>query len=277
MRRAARRLAWCLALALFLTLLSGVALSYARSTQSPGSLFHAGDGAWLDREHQPPIAVTHRGVRYAMSWSRSPVYEQVQLLRPAPAEWDDWAAERFPTPDALAQQVNQHLARRQTSNFRSGLLAWHDRATPLITHPPAWATFPPAEGEVVAITTAAYGWPVRVLRVRGQILADPVNTWAMKSKATDGLGTFPNPHVAEPAWGVAWKPIWPGLALNVLALALPAWLLWSALAAALAAARARWRRAHARCPHCGYDAHAAITTCPECGKATNGPSAARTP
>ena len=250
-------------------MLTGALLSYGRSAQVPRSMFDTSEGAWLDREIQPPIAVSRDGVRFGMTWTRSPAFDQVQIRRPSAKEWKEWANDTFPEVAETRKRVQEDLAKRENYNFRSSALDWHDRGVPLLDRPPLWAGFPPTSGEVVAVSTAAYGWPIRVLRVRGAVLADPMDTSAMTGQTSDGLGRFANPFVAEPAWGVAWIPIWWGLAANTLLVASPLWVVWTGSAWAVCLRR----RSHGRCVSCGYPAGTA-GVCSECGAKDTHPSRA---
>jgi hypothetical protein len=269
MRTSVRRGLWCIAVGLAVSVLTAALLSYGRSAQVPPSLFDSREGAWLDREIQPPIAVSRDGARFGMTWTRSPAFDQVQIRRPSAKEWKEWANAFFPESAEIGKRVQEDLAKRQQYNYRSSNLDWHDRGVPLRDLPPAWAGFPPTSGEIVTVYTAAYGWPIRILRVRGGILADPEDTSAMTGQISDGLGRFANPFVAEPAWGVAWTPIWWGLAASTLVVAGPLWVVWTGSAWAVRLQR----RSRGRCGSCGYPAGIA-DVCSECGAKATRPSKA---
>lgn len=269
MQRSVRRGLYCLGIGLTVSVLTGAVLSYARSAQVPSSLFDSREGTWLDRELQPPIAVSRNGSRFGMTWTRSPAFDQVQIRRPSAKEWKEWATDTYPEAAEIEKRLQEDLAKQKQYNYRSGILDWHDRGAPLRVQPPSWAGFPPIDGNVVAVSTAAYGWPIRVLRVRGAILADPVDTSAMTGSTSDGLGQFANPFVAEPAWGLAWIPIWWGLLANTVVVASPLWIAWAGLARAIHVKR----RSRGLCGSCGYPMGTA-DICPECGEKTARPSTA---
>lgn len=265
MPRLLHRAFWCIALGLALSLLSGIALSWSRAAMLPDSLFGSLSSPWLERQHQPNLAITRGGVQLGMTISRSPILDRIDLRRPSRQDWQQWASETYSTPDAVESQLRQDRLKRDELmqskvNYSTYLLQWADLGVPVQPEPPSWAAFPPADGDLVQVSTLAFGWPCRVIRIRGSIFADPIDTSGVKSTSTDGLGSYPSPLAGEPAWGIAWVPIWPGLALNTLIIAAPLSLLWTAAITT----RARLRRRAHRCPACGYPTPG-LTRCPECG------------
>ncbi len=134
--------------------------------------------------------------------------------------------------------------------------------------PPWWADSPVEGSNVGLVETVAYGWPIRVLRVRGRLIVPPDDYTTIIRKETAGLGAFENPWVARPAWGVAWVPIWSALLISGTVYGTSVWvLLWAASLAR------RWSRVRSeRCVHCGYDLKSTGTNrgstprCPECGR-----------
>lgn len=127
------------------------------------------------------------------------------------------------------------------------------------------------------VLTWSYGWPMRSVAVhfigRGAIQRVLRTIKASNACLQCGL------HIGKAAicprcstWNVVrigprqrvlgWGPVWSGMVVNTLFYSGALWL----LAASLAAARRRARRARGHCSSCGYDiTHADHDLCPECG------------
>lgn len=111
------------------------------------------------------------------------------------------------------------------------------------------------------------GWPMRAMSWCS--LGD---TWSTRMNNDfapigsiwhDGIGL--EPMYGPPHYWQLWRrlparPIWPGFAVDT---ALYAAVLFALRNASVAVRRA-WRRCHAHCPACGYDARG-LEQCPECG------------
>jgi hypothetical protein len=167
-----------------------------------------------------------------------------------PADWAAWDRQ------ALARDDDPALRTGKAESVQGAGVA-----------PPAWAGSPPESGLVGLVETVAYGWPIRVLRVRGRLFVASDDYSAVTKKETDGLGSFENPWVARPAWGVAWNPIWKPAVVSAMLYGTVLWLLFTALLLVLS-----WRRVrNGKCIRCGYNLSGiplqadGAAMCPECG------------
>lgn len=197
---------------------------------------------WFDAYEVREVAIanstsvtTDKG-RFLLHWDRTALWDSVRLQRMRPEDWTEWDKQSRTTP----------------------------RPHPAL---PRWAESPADASQVRLVETVAYGWPLRVLRVRGRLIVTSDNSTAISRKETDGIGAFENPWVARPAWGVASIPIWTGLLTSGAMHGAILWLLVTG-----AALVRLWLRVHSgRCAHCGYTLLrtgalvAGATRCPECG------------
>ena len=226
-------------------------ISWARSAQSPHWLFDAERGALTERTRQPSIAVGTPTDRVGMKWQHSHVHDVGWLRRLSEREWELSGNRRFLHVSRIDDLIR---ADREAPPEDLGLLLGPGRSAvkPRLVvqqwEPPHWAILPPAKGPEVLVETAAYCWSCRVLRCCGAIHAWPDRRSAMTRAATDGLGIFHNPWVAQPACGIAWRPIWHSFLLSA---SLYATVIWVVLRS-LKTVRAWRRRRRGRCPNCNF-------------------------
>lgn len=232
-----RRAAACLVVGTLLAAFAAALTSLGRSAQHPRRWFDAYEGSGSERSIATSVSVESDKGRRLLHWDRTSLWDSVRLQRMRPEDWAEWD--------------------RQSRS-------------PATPHPalPRWAVSPADGSDVGLVETVAYGWPLRVLRVRGRLIVADDDYTAVTRKEADGLGTFENPWVARPAWGVAWIPIWPALLLSGGMFGSALWVLLTGAISVRLWARAR----SGRCIHCGYDlkntgANPAIAwRCPECGR-----------
>lgn len=234
-----RRVIICLVIGFLLSGSPAVLVSLARSAQYPRQWFDAYEGSGRERTIAASISLQTDEGRRLLHWDRAGLWDSVRLQRMRPADWAEWD--------------------RQSPS-------------PISPHPalPYWAASPSEGSNVGLVETVAYGWPIRVMRVRGRLIVPADDHTAIIRKESDGLGAFENPWVARPAWGVAWVPIWPGLLLGGAMHGAALWLLLTGVFSVRV-----WRRVRfGRCIHCGYDLKNAgvpaptAQRCPECGRDT---------
>ncbi|QKK09368.1 MAG: hypothetical protein HND58_15190 [Planctomycetota bacterium] len=182
-----------------------------------------------------------------------------------------WAVDRVdlgPFGEAISAQSDMERF------FRDELASQHSPSPrPLVV--PTWSTFARASGNEAmlalrasaaagwdncAITEMAEGWPWRC--VRGE--SRSVMTWATRQRTIARSGQ-------ALLWGRTWVPsvpIWPGLVLNLVVLALP----WYAAYWLHGPGRRVYRQYRGCCTACGYDLAGLdrCTACPECGAVPRG-------
>lgn len=106
------------------------------------------------------------------------------------------------------------------------------------------------------ISTEA-GWPWRALACEFSDLNGQRGGWTFVSKAGAAV-----PASGGPVRVLAWKPLWPGFALNVLVFSAG----WAVILFAPRTSRRTRRRLRGQCERCGYDLRASPDgRCPECG------------
>jgi|GEM_PF-1690843 len=268
--RVLRRGIYSLVLGAFVPIGLAAALSWGRCVEFPRRWFNWETGSWTGKQLQPNVSIEGPLGRLAMQWDSSPVLDVVSLRRVTEKEWSEWGLAQYPDVVRVPELVRADLSVRESlrgeAAFQSRWTAFADKGKLLRSRAPSWASRPPGEGELVLIETAAYGWPLRVLKNHGRVFADPADTLAITRMDTDGLGTFKNPWVAHPAWGIAWIPIWPALLASSAAYG----VMWFSLFCGGALWRSRRRRKQGRCTGCGYDLAGVpdssphLVRCPEC-------------
>lgn len=247
-----RRATWCLIAGFVLSLGIASIASLERSAQYQYRFGYFISSMFYESHVMFYVAVkTHEG-RRAMSWERSILWDSVRFRRLLPSQWLDWGTQAIPIG----------------SDFQ--------RLNKVILTAPSWAAAPPEDGEVNVVETVAYGWPIRVLRVRGQLVVDPYDYTAVTKTETDGLGAFEHLWVAQPAWvgrpawGIAWYPIWSLAALSAILYGVILWIPVTTLVLARSWLKVR----SGKCVRCGYNLTGSplgpegALACPECGRVT---------
>jgi hypothetical protein len=259
----------------------GVVLSMGRSAQWPESLLDSRDGRWLlPRTTQPRLSIPWADASHAalpldfsqsvgMEWERSPIHDTIVLRALTAHEWERWGRTEYPATASVLEEISALRANPPDPHQFGNTIDFARRNDDLLTRPPMWAgrlTGDPSEGVVESV---AYGWPVRTVVCTGRLLVDPGDRQLVKATTSDGLGSFSNPFVAAPAWGIAWRPIW-------LPLIGSGTLFGSALLAMMLGARSlvyAFRVRRGRCLRCGYQLASAGpgACCPECGDGARDP------
>ena len=268
----------CLLVGTLASYSAGVVLSMGRSAQWPESLFDSGDGHWLiPRTTQPHVSIPWADASnvalpvdfsqsVGMEWERSPIHDTIVLRALTAREWESWGRTKYPATASVLEEISALRANPPDPHQFGYTIDFARRNDDLLSRPPMWAgrlTGDPSEGVVESV---AYGWPIRTVVCTGRLRVDPSDRQLMKATTSDGLGSFSNPFVAAPAWGIAWRPIW----LNLMGSGA---LFGSALLAVMLVARAlvrAFRNRRGRCVMCGYKLVAAGqgARCPECGAVT---------
>jgi hypothetical protein len=241
--RVVRRAAVFLLSGMVVSMGIGMGVSWMRSAGWPPSLFDFETGTLRELARQSQGAVWIGDDKYGMGWSGTSFTDMWSLRRLTNEDWKEWAWYSYREPQEHPQLFGRRIERET---------------------PPSWVSVPDARAGEGYVETAAYGWPLRVVRCRGAFLSVAGDSSSFKRGASDGLGNFDNPWVASPAWGIAWKPIWPNLLASA---ALYGTVMWMSVAM-VGAVRRVLRRQRGSCAACGYDLRGlGAGMCPECGAA----------
>jgi hypothetical protein len=216
---------------------------------------------WVDASDAPRPVELGEGV--GMEWERSLIHDTIVLRAFTTHDWESWGRTEFPAAGSVLEQIHKLRDSPPDPYRRDRTIDFARRNDDLLTHPPRWSAQLTGNLSEGAVESVAYGWPLRTVVCTGRLLVDPADRHLVKASVSDGLGSFSNPFVAAPAWGIAWRPIW----LNLMGSGA---LLGSALLAVMLGARAlvcAFRSRRGRCVTCGYKLAAVGqgARCPECG------------